>query len=152
MGRQQQQQLQLQPQVQIPLQPQLQPHLPNAGVQLVPMIQVPGMAAAGPQGTAMAGQQLVPVMFTLPFNQVQQDGASGNVGHPMQGMQMMTIPMSGLGECSASQTAMAGVAAPAGFVSVPLSAQALAGMGGAYLPIAAPAVSAANMGPTVFPR
>jgi len=155
--RQQQQQVQipLQSQLQSQLQPQLQPHLPNAGVQLVPMMQamttLSGMAVAGPQGTALAGQQLVPVMFTLPFNQVQQDGASSNPGHPMQGMQMMTIPMSGLGECSAPQTAMAGVAAPAGLVSVPLSAQALAGMGGAYLPFAAPTVSAANIGLPVFP-
>jgi len=111
------------------------------------MTTLSGMAVAGPQGTTLAGQQLVPVMFTLPFSQVHQDGASSNPGHPMQGMQMMTIPVSGLGECrDAPQTAMAGVAAPAGLVSVPISTQALAGMGGAYLPFAAPTVPTANMG------
>merc|ERR1712032_501016 len=162
MGGPQQQQLQQQLQQQI--QTQLQPHLQNAGVQFVPMMQampsLSGITVAGPQGTTLAGQEFVPVMFTLPFNQVQQDGASSNLGHPAQGMQMMTIPVSGVGECrGAPQTAMAclapsaaGVAAPAGVVGLPLGTQALAGMGGAYLPFAAPTASTANMGLAASPR
>jgi len=136
-----------QQQWQIQLQPQLQPPMHNAGVQLLPMMQamstLSGMAAAGPQGTTLAGQQLVPVMFTLPFNQVQQGGASSNPGQTMQGVQMMTIPVSGLGECR-DAPAMAGVAAPAGLVSVPLR--------GAYLPFAAHTVSTANVGLAAFPQ